>query len=99
VDNDRELAERGNIGCQQVRADGGTAHAADDDLSDASAIQQRLLLTQLPGGLKLSWKSLNLAKHILGVELREGMQIVEIHESDWPFLTILLVTARRIKKI
>ena len=79
VDDDRELADRGDIGRQQVRADGGAAHAADDDTGNAFAIRQRQLLAQFPGGLQLPGQGVNFAQHVLGVELLEGIEIVEVH--------------------
>jgi hypothetical protein len=51
MDDDWNRAGRGDPGCQQVRADGGTAHATDEDPGDTLEIRQRQLVAQFPGGL------------------------------------------------
>ena len=90
MDDDRHAAEGSNIGCQQVRADGGAAHTGDDDLSHTlcgTGVRQGL--PQRPGARELIGQAFDFTEHVLLVDLFDIGKVVKVHFSYSGFLFII----------
>jgi hypothetical protein len=82
VNGNRQRGERGAVGGQQVRADGGATHPGDHHLSHIFHIRQGVLHAELIGAGKLVRQIVDLTQHIEGVYLFKIVQIVQIHKSS-----------------